>query len=317
MRESPLLVIILPCYNEEETLPNTFKVLEELLSKMIAQNQISKASKLLFVDDGSADKTWKLIVEQQSSSTFVTGVKFSRNFGHQNALEAGLATAVNDADIMVTIDADLQDDPQVIPDMVKQYVEGVDIVYGVRSDRTSDTFFKRNSAKLFYATMHRLGVDMIPNSADFRLMSKRATKELLKFPERNMFLRAMVPLVGFKSGQVYYQRTPRMAGESKYPLGKMIRFATDGITSFSIVPIRLIMDLGITVVLIGIVILLYSLVRQFSGNTISGWTSLMVSMWVLGGIQLIGISVIGEYVGKIFTEVKQRPKYIIDKQTFK
>ena len=316
MREDNMLTIIVPCYNEEEVLPETVKELGVVLESMISEEQVSSNSKLLFVDDGSKDKTWELIKKFENQFEYVTGIRFSRNYGHQNALLAGLTTAVDYSDMTITIDADLQDDVNAIPEMVKKYHEGIDVVYGVRNNRDTDTAFKRKTAMAFYSLMSKLGVDMVPNSADYRLLSKRATEGLLRFDERNLFLRGMVPLVGYPSDKVYYARKERFAGESKYPLKKMIKFAMDGITSFSTVPIKLIMNLGLLVVLIGIGLFVYSIVQKINGNVVSGWTSLITSIWVLGGIQLICLSMIGEYIGKIFTEVKRRPRFTIQEDDY-
>lgn len=312
MQDAGMLTIIVPCYNEEEVLPETVKELGVVLEKMIQDKKVSSESNILFVDDGSKDRTWELISKYSSELGYVSGLKFSRNYGHQNALLAGMSTAVVYADLLITIDADLQDDINAIPKMVEKYHEGADVVYGVRNSRKTDTVFKRQTALAFYALMKKLGVDLVPDSADYRLLSKRATESLLQFDERNLFLRGMVPLVGFKSAKVYYARKERFAGESKYPLKKMIKFALDGITSFSVVPIKLIMGLGFVISIVGIAMFIYTIIQKVLGNVISGWTSLMTSIWVLGGVQLICISVIGEYVGKIFTEVKHRPRYTIE-----
>lgn len=315
-KQGNLLTIVVPCYNEEEVLPETVKELSKIMIDLVAEGQVDAQSRLLFVNDGSKDKTWQLIEEYSQQSAFITGIKFSRNFGHQDALLAGMTVAVKYSDMIITIDADLQDDVNAIPKMVAEYHNGFDVVYGVRNNRDTDTAFKRQTAMAFYGLMKRLGVDMVPNSADYRLMSQRATEALLSFKERNLFLRGMVPLVGFPSTKVFYARKERFAGESKYPLKKMIKFALDGITSFSIVPIRLIMNLGFLLITIGVILFIYALVQKLRGDVISGWTSLMTSLWVIGGVQLIGISVIGEYVGKIFVEVKQRPRFIIEKETY-
>lgn len=311
-----VLTVIVPCYNEEESLPEAIKELGNVLQGLIKQEKVSSKSKLLFVNDGSKDKTWEIIKEHQEKLDYVTGIKFSRNYGHQNALLAGMTVAVKHSDMMITIDADLQDDVNAIPEMVDKYLEGYDVVYGVRNNRDTDTVFKRRTALAFYDVMKGLGVDMVPNSADYRLLSKRATEGLLSFKERNLFLRGMVPLVGYPATKVYYARKERFAGESKYPLKKMIKFAMDGITSFSTMPIKVIMNLGLFIVFIGIVFFFYALYRHFTGHTNTGWTSIITSIWILGGIQLIGLSIIGEYVGKIFTEVKQRPRFTIQEDTY-
>lgn len=316
MKKDNFLTIVVPCFNEEEVLPETVKELGGVLVSMVDDGKIDPQSKILFVDDGSKDKTWELIQKFEKEHDYITGIKFSKNFGHQNALIAGMTTAVEYSDMIVTIDADLQDDIYAIPKMVDKYHNGYDVVYGVRNNRDTDTPFKRKTAMMFYGLMQKLGVNMVPNSADFRLMSKRATVNLLNFKEENLFLRGMVPLVGFPSTKVYYARKERFAGESKYPLKKMLKFAADGITSFSTTPIRLIMLLGVVIVGISIVLVLYSIIRKLTGHTIVGWSSLMISIWLLGGIQLICISVIGEYIGKIFTEVKHRPRFIIEEDDY-
>lgn len=311
-----LLTIIIPCFNEEEVLPETVKELGNILENLISLRKISSESKLLFVNDGSKDKTWQLIQDYTNKYEYVTGIKFTRNYGHQNALLAGMTVAVKHADMLITIDADLQDDVNAIPKMVDAYLEGNDVVYGVRNSRETDTVFKRRTALMYYGLMRKLGVSLVPDSADYRLLSKRATKALLEYKERNLFLRGMVPLVGFKSTKVYYPRKERFAGTSKYPLGKMLHFALDGITSFSIAPIHLILGMGIIIVFISIVLMIYTVYQKFTGHVVSGWSSLMVSIWLLGGIQLISLSIIGEYVGKVFTEVKRRPRFNIEEETF-
>lgn len=316
MREDNLLTVVIPCYNEEEVLPETIKELSQIMTELISSNQINSQSKLLFVDDGSIDKTWSLIQKYSKDNELITGIKFSRNYGHQNALLAGMTTAVQHSDMIITIDADLQDDVNAIYEMVSKYHEGIDVVYGVRNSRETDTAFKRQTALAFYGLMSKLGVDMVPNSADYRLMSKRATEGLLSFKERNLFLRGMVPLVGYPSAKVYYARKERFAGESKYPLKKMIKFALDGITSFSTVPIKLITNLGLLIVFVGICLFIYAIIRKVEGQVEAGWTSLMASMWLIGGIQLVCLSVIGEYIGKIFTEVKQRPRFTIEEDIY-
>jgi len=316
MSDGVKLSIVVPCYNEEEVLHETTKELTNILSGLMNASKISKNSKIVFVDDGSKDKTWALISEFSDKYNCVSGVKLSRNFGHQGALLAGVTTASEDSDAVITIDADLQDDVNAIPKMVNEYLQGAEIVYGVRNNRDTDTAFKRGTAEMFYRFMGFLGVKLVPDSADYRLMSQRACKVLLSYKERNLFLRGIVPLVGFKSAKVFYARKERFAGVSKYPLRKMIKFAIDGITSFSIVPIKMIMGLGFFIVLISIVLLIYSLVQKINGNVVEGWSSLMISIWALGGVQLISISVIGEYVGKIFNEVKQRPRFTVERDIY-
>lgn len=313
---SNVLTIVVPCYNEQEVLPETVKELGQILKQLMESKKVSTSSKILFVNDGSKDKTWDLISEYTKEFNYVTGIKFSRNYGHQNALLAGMSTCVDYSDMIITIDADLQDDVNAIPEMVDKFLKGNDVVYGVRNSRKTDTVFKRRTALAFYGLMRRLGVKLVPDSADYRLLSKRATIALLKFKERNLFLRGMVPLVGYKSTKVYYARKERYAGKSKYPLGKMLHFALDGITSFSIAPIHLIMYLGIITVIVSLICMIYTLVEKFTGHVVSGWSSLMISIWLLGGIQLISISVIGEYIGKIFSEVKRRPRFTIETETY-
>lgn len=308
------LFIVVPCYNEEEVLPISSKVLLDFLKRMIAKNKVSTESSILFVDDGSKDKTWAIIKRLSEQEEHFKGLKFSRNFGHQNALLAGMTTAVQFADMIVTIDADLQDDVEAIEGMIDAYHDGNNVVYGVRSNRDTDTAFKRKTAEMFYSFMNKLGVNTVPNHADFRLMSNRATKVLLTFKEENLFLRGMVPLVGFPSTKVYYSRNIRVAGESKYPLKKMLNFAMEGITSFSIVPIKMVRNIGFITLLIGIFYMIYSLIQHFTGNVEAGWSSLIISIWFLGGIQLISLSIVGEYIGKIYSEVKGRPRFIIEEE---
>lgn len=311
-----ILTIVVPCYNEQEVLPETVKELDGVLEKLIKDGKVSPKSKILFVNDGSKDKTWELISKYTKEYEYVTGIKFSRNYGHQNALLAGMAVAVKYSDMIITIDADLQDDIYAIPEMVEKYNEGYDVVYGVRNSRETDTFFKRRTALAFYGLMGKLGVKLVPDSADYRLLSKRATESLLTFKERNLFLRGIVPLVGYDSAKVYYARKERFAGKSKYPLSKMLHFALDGITSFSIAPIHLILYLGMITVIFSIIMMVYTLVEKINGHIVSGWASLMISIWFLGGVQLISISIIGEYIGKIFSEVKHRPRFNIEEETY-
>lgn len=309
------LAIVLPAYNEEAVLPISLPRLEKLLDQMIQDNLITPKSRLVFVDDGSKDRTWELVSQAQAQDPRVTGVKLSRNFGHQRALLAGLSVTAPLMDAVISIDADLQDDINAIPQMVQKFQQGYEVVYGVRNDRHTDTAFKRGTANLFYGLMTKLGVSMVPNSADFRLLSQRAVQTLLSFPEENLFLRAMVPLVGYRSTTVEYARLPRPAGESKYPLRKMLAFAFDGITSFSIEPIRLVMDIGFLFVFVGIAAFIYSLVQHGRNLVVPGWTSLFCSIWIIGGALMIAISILGEYIGKIYTEVKRRPRFIIDQDT--
>ncbi|MCG0571412.1 glycosyltransferase family 2 protein [Lactiplantibacillus plantarum] len=310
--QNPRLTIIVPYYNEEAVLPKSAHILDGILTDLIQHKQVNAASKLLFVDDGSQDKTWKLIKSLEKQYSTVTGLKFSRNFGHQNALMAGMQVASPTAEIVITIDADLQDDPQVIPEMVARYRAGSDIVLGVRNDRSSDSLFKRWTADGFYRLMKRIGVQLVPNHADFRLLSQRAVQALLTYEETNLFLRGIVPRLGFPTTKLYYHRQPRFAGVSKYPLRKMVAFAFDGITSFSIAPIKVILLFGMVISGGSLMMMLYALIQGLLGTATSGWSSLMTSLWFLGGMQLIGISIVGEYVGKIFAEVKHRPRYIIE-----
>lgn len=312
-----ILYLVVPCYNEEEVLHETSKRLLEKIESMIEKKMISEHSRIVFVNDGSKDKTWYIIKQLYESNKYFGGINLSRNRGHQNALLAGLMSVKDEADMVISLDADLQDDIDVIDQFVKKYYEGNDIVYGVRSSRQTDTFFKRTTALTFYKLMSGLGVDMVYNHADYRLMSRRALNGLSQFKEVNLFLRGMVPLVGYKHTIVEYERHERFAGESKYPLKKMISFALDGITSLSVKPIRLITGLGFFIFLISLVIAVYSIIINAFGNTVSGWTSLTISIWMIGGIQLLSLGVIGEYIGKIYNETKQRPRFIIENKLIK
>ena len=312
----PVLTIVVPCYNEEEVLLETSSQLSGVLSDLIRDLLISKESKILFVDDGSKERTWELIENENEQNPFVRGLKLARNVGHQNALIAGLETANKQSDCVVSIDADLQDDIHVIRTFVEKYLEGFDIVYGVRDRRDTDTVFKRTTAVGYYRFMEKIGIKLVPNHADFRLMSKRALDELFRYKETNLFLRGLVPLVGFASTKVYYDRKERFAGESKYPLKKMLAFAFDGITSFSIAPIRFVTLLGFLSVIFSVIVGVYTITQKFTGHTNPGWSSLMISIWFVGGLQLMGIGMIGEYVGKIYHEVKRRPKFAIETDTF-
>ncbi|WP_252213356.1 glycosyltransferase family 2 protein [Clostridium sp. VAP41] len=305
------LYLVIPCYNEEAVLHETAKRLLVKMNSMIDKDFIAHDSKILFVNDGSKDKTWNIIEELHAQNPIFSGVNLSRNKGHQNALLAGLMTAKNYADITISLDADLQDDIEVIDKFVEEHYSGSDVVYGVRSSRKTDTFFKRTTALGFYKFMNALGVDVMYNHADYRLMSKRALEGLNQFKEVNLFLRGIVPLIGYKYSVVEYERHERFAGESKYPLKKMLAFALDGITSFSIKPIRIITGLGFFIFFVSFIALIYSLIVKFLGNTVTGWTSLTLSIWMLGGIQLLSLGVIGEYIGKIYNETKQRPRFII------
>lgn len=312
MTGNDILYLVIPCYNEEAVLHETAKQLLEKMNSMFERGMISRESKIMFVNDGSKDKTWEIIEELHASNPIYSGVKLSRNKGHQNALLAGLMTAKEKADMTISLDADLQDDVDVIDQMVEKYYQGNDVVYGVRSARKTDTFFKKFTAQGFYKLMQVMGVEIVYNHADYRLMSKRAMEGLSQFKEVNLFLRGIVPLIGYKSDVVTYERHERFAGESKYPLKKMLAFATDGITSFSIKPIRLITTCGILIFAISLVMLLYFLIVHFMGRTVAGWTSMIVSIWAIGGLQLLAIGIVGEYIGKIYLETKERPKYIIE-----
>ncbi len=313
MDYSPTLAIIVPCYCEEEVLPSTNTQLCALLNGMVASSVVSGQSRVMYVDDGSTDTTWALLKSYANAHHEVCAVKLSGNFGHQNAIIAGMETALAaETDIFVTIDADLQDDVNAIPKMVEKYTKGYEIVYGVHSGRSTDSWFKRNTALAFYRLMHHLGTKSVYNHADFRLMDRRTVGELLRYPERNLFMRGIVPLLGFKSAIVEYERSERTAGTTKYPLSKMISFAIDGITSFSIRPVRLVLTMGIVFVFIAIIILGYVLYSKFSGHAVSGWSSMILSMWFIGGCVLIGLGIVGEYIGKIYIEVKGRPRYHID-----
>ena len=300
--KNDILYLVVPCYNEQEVLPETSKRLKEKMESLMERNLISRDSRIMFVNDGSKDHTWSMIEDLHEQDPIFAGVKLSRNRGHQNALLGGLMTAKEYADMTISLDADLQDDIDVIDQMVEKYYDGCEIVYGVRSARTTDTFFKRFTAESFYHMISMMGGEIVFNHADYRLMSKRALEEMAKYKEVNLFLRGIVPMIGFKTDVVTYERHERMAGESKYPLKKMLALAIDGITSLSTKPIRFIVFL-----------LIYSLVQHFLGHTSIGWTSLIVSIWAIGGLQLLAIGVIGEYIGKIYLETKARPRYIIEK----
>lgn len=305
------LYVVIPCYKEEAVLPETAVRLKEKMTALSTSGKISPKSRVLFVNDGSTDNTWQIIRELHRNDPLFCGVDLSRNRGHQNALLAGLTIAVNDADIIISMDADLQDDINAIDEMIECWINGCDVVYGVRSSRKKDTAFKRFTAKGFYKFMKAMGVEIVFNHADYRLMSRRATEALLQFDETNLFLRGMVPLVGFRSTTVEYERAERFAGESKYPLKKMISFALDGITSFSIKPIRAIGVVGLVFCLFALGALVWSLVAKLTGNVVEVWSSLMISIWFVGGVQILCLGVIGEYIGKIYSETKHRPKFII------
>ncbi|MBQ7065768.1 MAG: glycosyltransferase family 2 protein [Lachnospiraceae bacterium] len=306
------LAIVVPCYNEEEALPFSIKELKRVLDDLVKKEKISKDSFMLLVDDGSKDKTWETIDKTHKEDKQVFGLKLAGNVGHQYALTAGLIEAGKLADITISIDADLQDDTDVIEEMVDKFHQGKDIVYGVRNDRKKDSFFKRTTAQGFYKVMSMMGVKTVYNHADFRLMSKRAVEHFSKFGESNLFLRGMVPLIGYETDCVYYERKERVAGESKYPLKKMIALAWNGITSFSVKPINLILGMGLFILFLCVLAAIYAFVSYLSGSTVAGWTSLILSIWFLGGLQLISIGLIGQYIGKIYTEVKNRPRYNIE-----
>ena len=311
-KEIPILYIVVPCFNEQEVLPQSHERLSQLVDEMIEQGSVATESKLLYVDDGSRDDTWEIIERLATHNDRVAGVKLACNSGHQNALMAGLAVAVEHCDITVSIDADLQDDINMIPTMVERYKAGCDIVLGVRRERKSDTWFKRTTAAMFYKLMNLLGVDTVNNHADFRMMSRRAVLALLDYKERNLFIRGVVTTLGYKTDCVYYDRSARIAGESKYSFKKMLNFAIEGTTSFSVKPVRLVMKVGLLFLLVALVMLIYVLCAYFMGRAVSGWPSIVLSIWLVGAFVLIGLGIIGEYVGKIYTEVKNRPRYNVD-----
>lgn len=308
----PIIWLVIPCYNEEQVLPETAQRIKQIMTDLQQKGKISQESKVALVNDGSKDGTWQLIRQLHQQDSLYTGINLSRNKGHQYALLAGMMTAMNHADAMISLDADLQDDVNVIEQFVDKYTEGYDVVYGVRSSRKKDSFFKRFTAEGFYHVMKWLGVDIVFNHADYRLMSKRALEGLSEFGEANLFLRGIVPQIGYASTTVEYERQERFAGKSKYPLKKMLAFAFDGISSFSVKPMRMIIHAGALMFAVSIIMLIYSLIRNWMGATIVGWTSLMVSIWMVGGIQLLCLGVIGEYIGKIYSETKRRPRYLIE-----
>lgn len=305
------LYIVVPCYNEEEVLPETSKRLKAKLEQLMAAEKISPDSRIMFVNDGSRDRTWELISLLHKNCPLFCGVDLTRNRGHQNALLAGLMTAKDRADMVISMDADLQDDIDAVDAMVDKYLEGVDIVYGVRSSRKTDTFFKRTTAEAFYRLMSAMGADTVFNHADYRLMSKRALEGMAEFKEVNLFLRGIVPMIGYRTDTVEYERGERFAGESKYPLKKMIAFALEGITSLSVKPLRLITGLGFLVFAISIIMIIYNIVRWAAGATVAGWASLSCSVWFIGGLILLALGVVGEYMGKVYMEVKGRPRFLI------
>ena len=310
MRDNTLYIVV-PCYNEEEVLPETARRLKDKTEALTAAGKISPDSRILFVNDGSKDKTWAIIEQLHAQSPLFCGVDLSRNRGHQNALLAGLMTAKDRADMVISMDADLQDDIDAVDAMVDKYLDGVDIVYGVRSSRKKDTFFKRTTAEGFYRLMNALGAETVFNHADYRLMSRRALEGLASFREVNLFLRGIVPMIGYRTDTVEYERGERFAGESKYPLKKMVAFALEGVTSLSVKPLRIITGLGFLVFAVSIVMIIYNIVRWAVGATVSGWASLSCSVWLIGGLILLALGVVGEYIGKLYLESKERPRFII------
>lgn len=313
----PCLYIIIPCYNEEEVLPITNKIFLDKINELVAKGKISNDSRVMFVNDGSKDSTWDIIKKLSEEDEHFIGISQSRNRGHQNAVLAGLMEAKDRCDITISIDCDGQDDVNAMNDMVDEYLNGAEIVYGVRSKRDTDTFFKRFTAEGFYKVLNVMGAEVVFNHADYRLVSSRVLQEFKNFREVNLFLRGMFPLVGFKSTSVYYERAERIAGESHYPLKKMLALAFDGITSLSIKPIRMITSFGFIVAVISFILLVKSIVDKFMGNTVAGWTSIITIVCFLSGVQLICMGVLGEYIGKIYMEIKQRPRYIISERTYK
>ncbi len=309
---NPVIYMVIPCYNEEEVLGETSKRLREKFTALIDAGKVDKSSRVVFVDDGSRDDTWNIITRLHESDELFRGIKLSRNRGHQNALLAGLMTVKDEADAVISMDADLQDDIEAIDQFIANFTEGCDIVYGVRNKRETDSFFKRTTALGFYKVMNALGAKVTYNHADYRLMSRRALDALEGFKEVNLFLRGMVTLVGFRTAVVYYDRSERFAGESKYPLKKMLSFAWDGITSFSVTPLKIITTLGITVCVLSLIGIIWCLVRWICGDTVTGWTSMVMIVLLLGGIQLLSLGIIGEYIGKMYSETKARPRFIVE-----
>lgn len=310
----PTVYFVIPCYNEEEVLPETIKRLNDKLRSLIDDGKATEDSRMLFVDDGSKDKTWSIISAYSEENKFVGGIKLAHNRGHQNALLSGLMTAKDNCDCAISLDADLQDDINVIDQFIDKYLEGCEIVYGVRNSRKKDTVFKRTTAQGYYKFMKMLGVDIVYNHADYRLMGNKALDALSEYKEVNLFLRGIVPLIGYRCDYVFYERNERFAGESKYPLKKMIKFAIDGITSFSVKPLKIISNIGFIICFLSIIGFIYALISFFTGNAQAGWTSTMCSIWFLGGLQLVCIGIVGTYVGKIYSEVKQRPRYKIEEK---
>ena len=308
---APVLYLVVPCYNEQEVLSDTAEKLAHKLTQLIDAGKISERSRIAFVNDGSSDRTWEIIRAYRERSALFSGINLAHNEGHQNALLAGLMTVLPYADVTISMDADLQDDINAVDAMLEKYAAGVNIVYGVRANRSSDTFFKRFTAESFYRAMRALGADIVFNHADFRLMDRRALTALTEYPEVNLFLRGIVPMIGLTHGVVYYARKERLAGVSKYPWRRMTSFAWEGVTSLSARPIRLIAQMGMFISFISGLMLIWSIVRHFIGETIVGWTSLVVSLWFLGGLIMLSVGVIGEYVAKIYLEVKRRPRYLV------
>ncbi len=312
MKSNSILSIVVPCFNEQEVIDETARQLSSILNELIQEKMVSSESFVLFVNDGSNDKTWEKITELHQNNQLIAGINLANNVGHQNALMAGLYTAKSICDAMITIDADLQDDVSAIKNMLLEFLNGNDVVYGVRSDRKKDTRFKKYSALLFYKFMSFLGTQTVYNHADYRLLSKRAVEQLLLFREKNLFLRGIVPLIGFKSAKVYYERNERFAGKTKYPFSKMLNFAIDGVTSFSVKPLRIIFVVGFIFLFLTLITGTYILYQYFHHNVVSGWSSLILSLWLIGSIVIISLGIIGEYIGKIYTEVKDRPRYCIE-----
>lgn len=314
MRDAiPSLTIVVPCYNEAEAFIYCVDALKNILIDLISKQKIQESSHILFVDDGSKDNTWSQIKQAAGQSSYVQGLKLSRNRGHQTALIAGLSAV--ETDVCISIDADLQDDTKCIEQMIDKYMQGNDIVYGVRNDRSTDSFFKRNTANIFYGSMSAMGVNQVENHADYRLLSKRALIALLEFKEQNLYIRGLIPLLGFYSDKVFYTREERIAGESKYPLKKMLALAIEGITSLTVTPLRLICGMGFLTCFLSFLAIIYILIAKFSGHAVEGWTSVIISIFFLSGVQLLSLGVIGEYIGKIYMETKQRPKFFIDEKT--
>ena len=308
----PTVYFVIPCYNEEEVLPETVKRLTDKIQRMKAAGLANDKSRMLLVNDGSKDKTWELISRYNRENPYVEGIKLAHNRGHQNALLCGLMTAMEKCDCAISLDADLQDDIEVLDQFVQKYLEGCDVVYGVRNKRDTDTFFKRTTAEGYYKVLKFFGAEIVFNHADYRLMSKRALEGLSEYKEVNLFLRGLVPMIGYRSDYVYYDRHERFAGESKYPLKKMIALALDGITSFSVKPLKLISNLGILISVLSVFGLLYALISYFTGSAVAGWTAIVCSIWLLGGLQMLCLGVVGSYIGKIYSEVKARPRYRVE-----